>query len=168
MIRKFCALIVVAFLAACANSAPPPPCPAAGLLPGASALPVFADMAAPDSSDIKVQAEILNFRGGCKVRRDGTQEFILEIDFRALLSEKHKDMKGLSLPYFVAVLASDEKLLQRERFKIKHEFDNTGLSVVTEEHVITLPGKTAETAGDFKIAFGFELTSAQLDYNRRR
>lgn len=169
--QKLASVIVLLFLAACAGSgltsAPDTKrdCPTAGLVTGADRLPVFTtDNQKGAGADIKVLARMDNFRGACKYVNN-KPEFLLELDFSALRTDKAGNLKSLKLPYFVAVLDKDENVLQKRGFWTKIAFDNN-VGVSLQRHVIPVEIPTGGSANDIQIAFGFELTGGQYAYNK--
>lgn len=168
-VRRFqgiTALIFALFLpAGCATEGENAPlCPQAGILVDAGRIPVFSG-GKPDGN-IRVFGEITNFRGACRYKNNAEADFHLEIDFGVSKTSHAEDLKGLKLPYFIAVLGPDESILKKERFRAKIDFDNKESVLVSEEHDLLLNFSDAADARGYKIVFGFELTPDQLDYNR--
>lgn len=183
---RFCAIAALCLaLTACAG-APRAACPVAGILQGADRLPVFADMREQgDPQTQTVQGQIVNFAGGCAPASDtkipllGKKEqakgmvYDLDIHFQgeryeAATSDGKGPLKGLSLPYFVAVLGPGDQILQRARFSVKLGFDDQGHAVAQEQHRLVIPEATPDNAADYRVTFGFELTPQQLAYNNRK
>ncbi len=164
--KKFLIAFAMLALVSCAGTSKTggPACPQAGLLPGASAIPIFVGDASKDN--LKVMGNIGKFKGACRFKKDGTPEFQLEFDFLAKKYPLAKDMKGLRFPYFIAVLSPDETVLQKERFWIKIDFDNAESTVSPVKHMVKIPAQGVTSVGGYKVVFGFELTKDQLAFNR--
>lgn len=162
------ALAASVTLAACAGTARPDTrCPTAGFMPGADTLRVFADMAAPKAAEQKVRADMVNYKYGCRpVPAKGSMEVALTLDFQAERLPPAGAMKGLTLPYFIAVLDPQEKVVERRAFTVRLKFDEAGRVVQSEDHRILVAMPAPQAAPGYKIAFGFELTPAQLAFNR--
>lgn len=163
--KKAFVLFFCALLAACASTPRGTgSCPAAGVLQGAGNIPIFAGEAAKEH--LRVRGTVGAFRGACRERAPGTVEFMLKIDFLVNKTPLAGQLKGLKLPYFIAVLDKDENVLQKERFWTKVDFDNKTSAKTTGEHTVRFPLSSGGTPGDYKVVFGYELTKEQLDFNR--
>lgn len=163
--KKHLAFLFCLVLAACAGAPKEAGnCPAAGVLQGSGNIPIFTDEAT--RGDIRVRGTVGAFRGACREKTQGNVEFLLEVDFMVNKTPLAGELKGLRLPYFIAVVDGAENVLQKERFWTKVDFDNKDSAKTTGEHVIRFPLSSGGTPRDYKIVFGFELTKEQLDFNR--
>lgn len=158
-------------LAGCSTAgkdAPPLICPDTGLMSGADTIVVFPqEIEKPADADVTAEAQIRNYRGGCKIARKGGVDFELELDFAGRRGANGAVLQEEEYPYFIAMLAPDETVLLRESFVTKIEFDEKGQGASTEKHSLHVPGAPA-MAGGYKIAIGFSLTPSQLALNEAR
>ncbi|MEZ5669046.1 MAG: hypothetical protein R3F55_16700 [Alphaproteobacteria bacterium] len=73
------------------------------------------------------------------------------------------------VPYFVAVTRPDGAVVGKQELTIPVEFRDGEIRAGFSDEVtveLPLPGGRA-TGGDYRIYLGFQLTQAELDYNRR-
>lgn len=152
-----------------AAAAAGPACPDTGLIPEASAIPLYpAAMAPPKAADIVATGLIGNYRGACNFATAGEVDFDLEVDFIAKKgaagTAMGKKLGKIDLPYFIAVLSKDEQILQRHAFSTKVDFDNADQALSKEEHTIRIPIPSKEAAAGYKIVIGFRLTPDQLQF----
>lgn len=174
---SFISLVAALWLAGCAagNQELGYTCPTAGLIPDGDRLTIFRNMANPDPKDLTVRAEILNFRYVCKpVPRKGVMEVDMTVTFMADRIEG--DMKALSLPYFVAVLDENENIVERQRHSIRLTFGKNEVKAKDElpdtralspaEHTLRVAVNDPMLANKNRVVLGFELTPAQVRFNR--
>ena len=105
------------------------------------------------------------------------------LDVAAAQGPKGKTLKRGDFPYFVAVLGPQEEVLQRQSFSTTVPFDNVAPAapvdasrttavrpgksgVMIEQHHLRLPAESKDSLRDHKVVIGFELTPAQLAFNR--
>lgn len=142
------------------------PCPDTGIIQDAGRLVAFSPASSQDPAQLQVEAAFDNYRGACRYV-DGKVEFLLEIDVAAKRGPAAGvDITQAALPYFVAILDPQENILQRQGFTSKVPFDATGVGMKTEKYVLRLPLEDTKTVRQYKVVMGFELTPAQLAYNR--
>jgi len=178
-------LAVVLLVAGCAGNPKDAgvACPNTGILQDADGITVFKDGEAQGIENVVTSARVVNYGGGC-AWRDGQVDFALMIDFQAVQGAEGKKLKRFNFPYFVAVLGPDEQVLQRQSFSTTVPFDNKrqGAAAVDasrthavylgkagqmrEEHRLRLPVQDRESAPQYKVVIGFELTPEQLAFNR--
>lgn len=168
MKKNILACALVLFLAAC-NSAPKPemPCPEAGLMPNADVTLVRKDTSAGfDASNVAVKARFGNYRGACKIARQGGIDYTLEMDIMVSKPVADQGPAVQKLPYFIAVLSPDEQILSRNAFETKAEFNNWGQARLRDKHVVNVPESDPVKASKYKIVAGFILSPEELEYNR--
>lgn len=150
-------------LGGCATHSAQEACPASGLVAPADKLAIFQNMESPKKGEEKVLAFIPTWHGGCKVLPNGDVQAKLVIDFTARRTKLAGDLKSVTLPYFIAAVDREDVIMNRARFRVKMEFDDTGFAKASEEHDITI---RAEDATGSKLAMGFELTPEQVRFLR--
>ena len=167
--KKYISIAALLFLASCAGDKVETSsfqCPQAGIIAKAGSLPVFEGTPkAPQVDDIKVLGTVDNFRGACRPAENGIVHFKLEVDFKVMKTELAGDLKSIRLPYFVAVLAPDESILQKQSLWTKIDFDKKAQSTSLEQIDLDIPVSDTSQTGRYKIAIGFELTPQQAAYN---
>ena len=178
---RLCALliVVVPLLSACASSgedAPPPAptfgCPHAGLMQDADRLAVFNDMANPSRETVTVKAQLYGITYACKpVPSRGEINVTMTARFVADRMPLAGSLKGLTLPYFVAVVDENDDILMHRRFTVRMAFGENkkipASQARAEEQIeVPIPAPDAMAAGKYKIVAGFELIPAQIRYNK--
>lgn len=179
---RLCALLIVVLplLSACASSsgedAPPPAptfgCPQAGLMPDADRLAVFNDMANPSRETVTVKAQLYGITYACKpVPSRGEINVTMTARFVADRMPLAGSLKGLTLPYFVAVIDENDDILMHRRFTVRMAFgENKKIPAsqarAQEQIEVPVPAPDAMAAGKYKIVAGFELIPAQIRYNK--
>lgn len=172
---------LIAMLAGCAggddiDAAKPAPtfgCPRAGLMPSGDRLAVFENMANPSRETVTVKAQLYGMTYECKpVPSRGEIEVTLTARFVADRMPLAGSLKGLTLPYFIAVLDAEDNILMHRRFDVRLTFGEGGKNIATTqaraeaEHIIPVAAPDAMAAGNYKIVAGFELIPAQIRYNK--
>lgn len=168
--------LVLAGLSACATSEPKDPgfrCPRAGMMQASDRLPVFQDMVNPSRETVTVKAQLLGLTYGCQpVPRRGALETHLTLSFTAERTPLAGDLKGLTLPYFIAIVDANGVIVDRQRHKVRLSFDNSNpklppnVTMADADHKFDVPAPSAMAGGDYRVVTGFELIPAQLRYNR--
>ena len=164
--------VLVAFgLAACAGIGGNAngPCPRVSVLTDAASVTQFRDGAGQDLIDIVFEAEIDEISPSCTYNRGGT-EITATTALRIIVTRgpASSESEGTFL-FFVAVVDDAQRVLARERFASTLVLGRSErrAGVVEEiEEVIPLPA--GQSGINYEILIGFELTDAQLAYNRRR
>lgn len=149
------------------GSPPPPPCPQVTVLRDAAELIRYRPGPGRDLTDIVEHAKFAKLGLKCDYERDRL-EVELAIDI-AVERGPAATGREVRLPYFVAVIGSDDEILAKEVFTSVAEIpaDRRRLGVREEtEQIIPLRG--SQTGSNFEIIVGFQLTEAELEANRRR
>lgn len=160
-------LLALLTLAGCAyfkkDEGPAFICPQIGLVEQADR------MALMTGSEVAVNGIISNYRGACKPNKSKSSvDFDIEVDFSASKGPAATGLKEQSFPYFIALLAPDETILQRQAFTTTVEFTDTGAGLKTEQHHIGLPLENLSNAKDYKVVIGYALTPEQLEFNHAK
>ncbi len=151
-----------------------PSCPTVGVVPEANAFPAFkAGSAQKSPKDLVAAGYIGVFRGDCTFKDGKEAVFDLEINFGGTKGpmgrvNSAKEIGSAVFPYFVAVVSSDETILQRQAFSTKVDFDNKTDGVSKEEHTIRIPVTSPDAAHGYKIVIGFSLTPEQVAFNKQQ
>lgn len=156
---RYIAILAILFLSGCSlfsKGGEDLACPEVGFLSYADTLPLS-----------NAQAVLNGFTGSCSFNKK-TDETIVELSlpFVAKKETAAAPLTDIELPYFIAVLSTDEAILQRQAFSTTVHFDNAGAGQVTEEQVIRIPASSLAGAYKYKIVIGFILTPDQLKQNK--
>lgn len=148
-------------------------CPQAGMMKDADRLAVFEDMANPSRETVTVKGQLFGMTYGCKpAPKKSAMEFHLTLSFSAKKTPLAADLKGLSLPYFVAIIDPEGNLVESRRFKVRLDFQNSNpkygpdTAVTEEDQNFDVQVPDPITAGKYRVVSGFELIPAQLRYNQ--
>lgn len=143
------------------------PCPVAGSIHDAARYVKFQDGEGQLYSNIAYTGEITNVRLFCRYFKETPLEAEIEVDFAfgkgpAATADEH------DYRYFVAVTRRNGKVLAKEYFNTRAEFDRglvTGKSELVNR--IVIPRADESISGvNFEVIVGFELTPEQLEFNR--
>lgn len=161
---------VALMLTACSSDPKPElPCPTAGLLQDADAVSFKKDTTATLSpANVAVKARFGSYRGGCKVARGGGIDYTLELDIMISKADAEAPPATQNLPYFIAVLTPDERVISRTTFETTAEFNNWGQARLRDSQDVHVPENDPAAAAKYKIVAGFVLSPEQAEYNRAK
>lgn len=173
--RFLLGLAGIAALAAC-TSAPPPTeaaglaCPEVSILAEAARITQWKPGAGRDLTDVIASAELVTVTGDCIFPGRDTTKVVVQFAV-AMKAEAGpaNPTRIVDVPYFIALLDKDRRVITRERFTSRVEFpvNQSRMGFFDEfEHQITLPA--GARAQDYSYFLGFELTPEELERNRSR
>lgn len=145
---------------------PPGPCPAVVPIGDASRLTKF-NGEGTDLTQVAFEASIEDVQYACSY--DGPMlEMVVTVTLVGV--EGPANVSGTAdFNYFVAVATADREILAREDFDVSMPFQGNATRVRLVETVEpTIPLNPGETGADFRLFVGFDLTEAELEYNRAR
>jgi len=143
----------------------PPPCPAAGLVRDAADLARYRG-AGRDITDQVLTARLTGLSGKCQ--RDGSGVVVATVTVGVDLTRgPAAPSRNAAVAYFVAVV-DGEKILEKQVFNLTAEFPgNTDrLRLTGDEVEMRLPVTPKRSAAVYRIEVGFQLTAAELQFNR--
>ncbi len=150
------------------KKAPPPACPRVGILSDAAKGTIYRAGSGRDLTDVAYEHQLLDFNGGCRYANkldSVTIQFTLQV---AATRGPAGEAAETAVPYFVAVVDKQQRILSRERFTAKVPFtQGRRRAVVGEELEQTIPFAPGRGAADVEILVGLELTPEQLETNRK-
>jgi hypothetical protein len=148
---------------ACADKAPPPPCPRVVGVPGAQSVARYSP-AGRDLTDIVYEATFQNAVLSCTYDKDAINAD-MQVTILAARGPADVDRKA-ALAYFVAVATSDNSVLARKEFDLEIPFpENKTRIAATEEISQHIPLQEGQTGADYVIYVGLALTPEELKYN---
>jgi hypothetical protein len=168
-------LLILAFvmlagvLSACGgNKRNTPPCPRVGILGDAQKVTQYRDGPGRDLTDVTFEAELLDYNGGCKFEDKQSTvviSFILQVGAtRGPAASKQEAL----VPYFVALVDTQQNILSRERFVARIPFkEGQRRIVVGDEFEQVLPLQGRRTT-EFEILIGLEVPPDQLNKVRQQ
>ena len=161
------ALATAGVLAACETAPAVTRCPELRLLGDAESITRFRGDG-QDITDVLLEAEFTRSRGECTVN-DETIELTVVIEILARRGPASQETIG-QFSYFVAVVDRDRNILQRAALRGAVDFSGNRSRVPYIKDIdISIPLPAADQrANSYTILFGFEMTPAELEYNRRQ
>lgn len=142
------------------------PCPVVVAVDDAARLTKFAP-GGSDLTEVLFEVTIEDVQYACNY--DGP---ILEMVVTLTLvgTEGPANVSGTgAFNYFVAVATNEREILAREDFDVTMPFQGNATRVrLTETVEPAIPLNPGETGEDFRLFVGFDLTEAELQYNRAR
>jgi hypothetical protein len=170
--------LAVLAIGACASGTdePAPTCPEVVLLGGAEQVVRFAPGRGRDVTDIDYEAEITDVVSRCEFvdeGKTGNSTVVVAVApvITAARGSANESQTG-RLEYFVGVLDPRNEILNKQVFAIDLPFPGNRTRVVVrdDDPPITIRALVRRGTGEAlpKIVLGMQLTSEELDYNRRR
>jgi hypothetical protein len=156
----------------------PKPCPRVAVLDDAAMLTQFRPGGGRDLIDVASEGEITGYKASCRYDVDddtgaGTLAVDVATSFEVSRGPANVDRKA-GFRYFIAVADADadadKRILSKQTFPVEVAFPGTVTrATYTDDPVtITIPLEAGNIGTDFDVFVGFQLTRAQMDYNRRR
>ena len=154
----------VFLVAACASDEAPLPCPEVVLLSDASKQTKFNGQGR-DLTDILFEADLEAGRLICEY---DDNEVDVDLQVRVIASRGPANTDRVAnINYFVAVARADQTVLARESFDIAIPFPGNRTRVSGLEEIgQIIPLAAGEDGSDYRIYLGFDLTPAELQFNR--
>lgn len=180
-VRRLTSLAAVAAaavgLAACSagnwweNKPETRPCPTVSVLSDAASVTVFRAGPGSDLTDVLYEGHFAGYDGACVYNTDktgkGSMEIELRLDLRAVRGPADTERRA-PLRIFVSVTDLERNILSKEVFDTPADFpgNRTQAKLQDQPIYVTLPLAEGQTGADFLIFTGFQITRAQLEYNR--
>lgn len=145
----------------------PAPCPGTGILHDAERVVTF-EADSVRFANVGFTGEITKVRGFCRYWDDQPIEMEVEIEF-AFGRGPAATERAHEYRYFVAVTRKNLVTLARETYSLPIKFPERSDVMLANEAIerISIPRRSSDVAGEnFEIVVGFELTPAQLAFNR--
>ncbi len=145
----------------------PATCPPAGVLDGGGSLTVFGWLGDAAPSDAVWQARITGIGASCSIDEDENGIVDLRVGVEVVRGPAGIETE-ISVPYFVAIVDPDGRVLTREAFEVRFEvpLDRRGAHA-TEELTLRIPRPDKAPLSRYRIYTALQLTPEQLEYNRR-
>lgn len=142
-------------------------CPRAAIVKDASRLTTFRPGPGRDITDIKFEARLPRIEIGCKYDDQGVE---VQTNVVIIAARGPADTtRQAQVRYFVAVLNPRNQVIGKKEFSTQLAFPiNIDRGAVSEELVERIPVGRGVSASGYKIVVGFQLTPAELQYNRTK
>ena len=171
-LRRALPLFAPMLLAACATFGGDKSieCPAVRILQEGAEVRFFRDGPGRDLTDVTVEARFDGVGGQCEYDK-GRLEIAFVVQATAALGSA-PGPRQRPIPYFVAVVDANGRILARQRFELPVAFPENFLRVAVQDEIgIKLPLANVVEAPDYTIFIGFELSRDEFDlqqFDRRR
>ncbi|NQU69204.1 MAG: hypothetical protein HQ514_01575 [Rhodospirillales bacterium] len=120
-----------------------------------------------DVTDIKFEAKIVDFAGSCEHDPKGVS-VTLNIAFAVKRGPANRERRA-DLSYFVAIPKFFPAKEGKRVFPIAVGFKKNQSRVIYRDEIeMRIPLKPKEVGANYDVYLGFELSEAELDYNRSR
>lgn len=146
------------------------PCPPVSVIEELRSLNQFMDERTPSPANTVSIMTIAGVDSECQTK-DGNLVVDLTLNFQGELGPKARDWRmdrpSFAYPYFVAITRPDGTIVTKEMFAATAAYAPGQSRVAQQEkihHVIPMQG--GDYAGAYEILVGFQLTDAELAYNR--
>ncbi len=143
-------------------------CPHVGVLADAADLTRFRPGRGEDLTDMVLDARVMGVAGSCDLARGATN-----VDVAITIQATRGPAAGtrtLDVPYFVAVMDREGRILDKQVFQARFEFppNRSTMRLTGEEVRLVLPTPEGVRGRDFAVSVGLQVNEAELAFNRRR
>jgi hypothetical protein len=150
---------------ACGSSSRDPPCPKIFLAQETSTLTKFR-AGGRDITDVQFEAELLGYSGGCKYDK---AKLTIELNVDMAVTRGPVGGREARFEYFVAVPKLYPNPAGKQDFDVAFVFpQNARRGQFRDEIVLEFALADRNQGPSNEIYIGFQLTEAELDYNRKR
>lgn len=142
-------------------------CPPTAILDDVGELVRFANATPSGPTDVVFRTRMKQVSGFCDVN-ESLVEMELNTSMETVRGPSNKSGEA-KFTYFVAILDKDKKVLSRIKFPMIAQFKSRETKLdFTEALTVTIPRKKGDLPKDYLVYLGFEMTPAELAYNRKR
>lgn len=196
--RPLIVLVLGAALSGCGlfDKEKPPPCPMVSILADAAQVTKFRPGDGRDLIDMLYEGRMTGLTVACEFKRDkedevredeaveaaakkgapirktlpaGVMTINLTLELQAALGAALKGNRA-DFRYFVALTGPDKDMISKKEFPLSVNFPGNATVVTVQDQplALVLPIKPNESPRRYTIFTGFQLDSAELEYNRKR
>ena len=147
-------------------------CPDIKIIEALDTIHKFTEMNPPEESKRISTARLMSLQHECRITDNGKGQVDLFMTFEsatgpAIRKTKSQD-REISYPYFIAVTDKTGAILSKDVFELTiTPSANTGVLTARENIRQIIPVETDQALADYHIAIGFQMSDAQLQYNRK-
>lgn len=143
-------------------------CPDAAILANTASLPAFDPSKGDDPSSVIYNVAMTNVKTRCDYsKRDNTADANLRIFYTATRPPGGDDAH-YRVPYYVAVTSGGE-IVDKQIHWLEFDFPKSTPTVTGEGYVgsVVIAVDHQKRSYEYHLLIGFQLTQAQLDYNKK-
>ena len=163
--------LLMGALSGCASDGPPPACPRAAIVDEAKVAAYYREGTGRDLTDITFEVGIPSLTGVCEYDfGEGTVRVgsVLTIGLEAKRGPAG-DAESVEVPYFVAVVDPEQRILAKQVFRPRLTFAESGIRAQAIEEIEQIFAIGPEYVGeDYEILVGLQLDRGQLEENLTR
>jgi hypothetical protein len=139
-------------------------CPPVIQAPNADTIAIFGP-GGHAAKDVLVGARIAKVDTTCAREKDGV---VINTELSFYAQRAFAETKSVTLPYFVALVDPQQRVLDEESFQVRLDFPAAEYyrESPTEKIAVHLPVTDRSEASAFTIVVGFQLTPDQIAFNR--
>ena len=147
-------------------------CPEIKIIDELGEVHTFTDMNPPEENKRISTARLMSLEHDCRITNQGEGQVDLFMTFESGLGPAAKVEKDqgreIDYPYFIAVTNEKGEILSKDVFALTiSPSPNTGVITARESIRQIIPLETPQDLAEHHIAIGFQMSDAQLRYNRK-
>ena len=167
--RFLIAAAAVSTLASCAQGdRVPPPCPDVRVDSATAEFTKFREGAGRAAGDVEYRAELVGFKGSCKVEPDKYVEIVMDADFVITPGPAVKS-GDQPIYFFVAIPQFFPQPVGKQLFGVTYQpsaKQTEPQKIHADDLRVKIPLKKDQSAASYDIYLGLQLTADQLEFNR--
>lgn len=144
-------------------------CPAVDIVEELSTLHQFMDMSAPSAANSISRVAMKDVQSTCTIN-DNNIVVDMTIRFEGTLGAAANtwdtERPSFAYPYFLAITAGQGNIVAKEVFGTTMTYDKGQTDIVREDNLRQIIPLHADITDQHEILLGFQLTDAELSYNR--
>jgi len=144
-------------------------CPQVDVIPELRSIHQFLEGGSTRAADEVAAITMTGFKTACKHNANNVV-IDLDVRFEATLGPKAQAWSdtrpGFAWPWFVAISTPNGNIMAKEVFAVTISFDEGQTHVIHEEHLRQIIPTQGEYGMTHELLMGFQLTDADLAYNR--
>lgn len=147
-------------------------CPDIEMIDNLGTLHKFTNMSPPEDKKRISTARLISLKHDCRMTDQGKGQVDLFMTFESntgpAAQTVYESNQEISYPYFVAVTDKEGTILSKDVFELAiTPSANTGVITARESIRQIIPVAHSGELEDYNIAIGFQMSDAQLEYNRK-
>ncbi|HUK60228.1 MAG TPA: hypothetical protein VLV50_13440 [Stellaceae bacterium] len=139
-------------------------CPSVVNAPNADTIAIFRP-GGHDAKDVAVGGKIYKVTSTCEREKEGV---VINAELTFYAQRAALETKSVTLPYFVALVDPQQRVLSEESFQVQLPFPAAEFyrESAPEKITVHLPLTDRTQASAFSVVVGFQLTPDQIAFNR--
>ena len=143
-------------------------CPDVSILANTSVIPAFDPHAGADPSNVVYTAQMTGLKSRCNFSKHDNQGDANVRLFGKVSRAPGGEEAHYKIPYYIAVTSGGE-IVDKQIHWLEFEFPKASANLKLEELVdsVIIPVAHEKKSYEYHLLIGFQLTQAQLDYNKK-